>query len=166
MLRTIELGCRRDRWGRNNGRGRQDGCRVRGGKRLGSRSRLGDGRRFLGVLLACRSFRLLAHSGGSSPKTRFHIKVAARVVATLESAPNPASRLDHMSRLTKGLSVIGGDSIRLGGRSPARVANDRGYFSTPRQIVSTIRVFARSSSSSLTGVLSKIHPVSTCSIEP
>ena len=36
------------------------------------------------------SFRPLAHSGGSSPKTRFHITVAARVVATVESAPMPS----------------------------------------------------------------------------
>ncbi len=79
-----------------------------------------------------------------------------RVDAIVASAPVPASRPDHSSRLIKGLSVIGPDSIRLILSYPAK----------PLQIVSTIKVLARSSSGSVTASLSKIHPVSTCSTQP
>ena len=84
---------------------------------------------------------------------------ATRVEASVASAPIPASSPDHISRFTKGLSVIAADSIRL-----RPLANS--YLSSPPQIVSTISVFARSSCSSLTSTLSKIQPLSTCSIDP
>src|SRR5262245_14087736 len=47
-----------------------------------------------------------AHSGGSSPKRRTQIRVAILVVTTVASAPRPASRPDHMRRLTISLSVM------------------------------------------------------------
>jgi hypothetical protein len=66
------------------------------------------------------------------------------------SAPVPASRPDHSKRLTRGLSVIAADSIRTHGVLPARppanlhsaAPGPQAYASRPRQIVSTIRVFA------------------------
>lgn len=89
----------------------------------------------------------------------------------LASAPNPASRPDQIKRFTSGLSVIVRDSIRVGGSEPVACRARRrrlhaSYPSSPWQIVSTINVFARSSSSSPTAALSKIHPVSTCSMQP
>ena len=87
---------------------------------------------------------------------RFQIKVAMREEATVASAPVPANRPDQSNLLTKGLSVIAADSIRLTHSYPSR----------PRQIVSTISVLACSSSSELAASLSKIHPVSTCSTHP
>ena len=95
--------------------------------------------------------RLVGHSGGSSPNTRIQTMAATRVDARVASAPNPASMPDHSRRLTKGLSNIAGIQADA---------------SNPRQIVSTIIDFARSSSASLTEALSKIQPVSTCSTEP
>src|SRR6185503_2678639 len=50
----------------------------------------------------------LAHSGGSSPKTRRQISAATREVATEDSAPSPASSPAHISRLTISLSVMRG----------------------------------------------------------
>jgi hypothetical protein len=41
--------------------------------------------------------------------------VDTRAVATLASAPTPATKPDHNSRFMRGLSAIGADSIRLGG---------------------------------------------------
>src|SRR4051812_21787365 len=55
---------------------------------------------------------LFAHSGGSSPKTRFQITVASLVVITEASAPMPATRPAHIKRLTSSLSVIVGRSLR------------------------------------------------------
>ena len=99
---------------------------------------------------------------------------AARLDAIVASAPNPASIPDHSRRLTKGLSNI--ESIQadlvpaatLGGRRGAGAgqATPPGDCTSPRQIVSTIIVLARSSSASPTAALSKIQPVSTCSTEP
>ncbi len=134
---------------------------------VATRDRLGAlARRLLGLL--ARVLGLLAHSGGSSSKTRFQIRVAARVVATVARAPIPASRPDQSSRLISGLSVIvSGIQSDLevaigvsGRRSPPS------YPSSPLQIISTIKVLARSSSLSLIASLSKIQPVSTCSTEP
>src|SRR3954451_13461136 len=62
----------------------------------------------------------LAHSGGSSPNTRRQISAAARVVATDATAPSPASRPDHISRLTISLSVMAGQSKRRGRRDRRR----------------------------------------------
>src|SRR5215207_6788833 len=54
---------------------------------------------------------LVAHSGGSSPKRRTQIRVASLVVMTVASAPIPATRPDHIRRLTIWLSVMVGRSL-------------------------------------------------------
>jgi hypothetical protein len=98
---------------------------------------------------------------------RRQTRLATRVEAILARAPRPASRPDQINRLTKGLSVIEEDSIRLAVGWAGSVGTVYAcYPSSPRQIVSTIKVFARSNSSSETGSTSKIHPVSTCSTQP
>src|SRR4051794_25140968 len=60
------------------------------------------------------------HSGGSSPNARRHISVAVFEVATLASAPSPASRPDQTRRLTRSDSIIAGDSTANRGRSSRR----------------------------------------------
>src|SRR5581483_11519826 len=148
--RRRRLGRRADNGGRGRGRGLAAGLRL-GLLRIGGHPR---GR--LGRVLRSLVLGLFGHSGGSSSKRRFQINVAIRVEATVASAPVPARRPDQINLLTKGLSVIGADSIRL----------THSYPSSPRQIVSTISVFAWSSSGAVTGSLSKIHPLSTCSTQP
>jgi hypothetical protein len=60
------------------------------------------------LALARRLGVFLAHSGGSSPKTRRQISAALLDVTTEASAPRPASRPAHSSRLTISLSVMRG----------------------------------------------------------
>jgi hypothetical protein len=123
---------------------------------LGRRTR----RRRRGILCRDRLLGFVAHSGGSSSKTRFQIAAAARVATRLERAPTPASRPDHIRRLTKGLSFI--DGIQPDSSLGARLS----FASRPPQIISTISFLTCSNSSKLTGRPLKIHCVSTCSIRP
>ena len=111
--------------------------------------------------------RRLAHSGGSSPKTRIQITAAsARRGEAGERAGAGEQAGPHQALDQRALSHRG-DSIRLAAPgSPPPASARRRSRSSPRQIVSTISVLARSSSASPTGALSKIQPVSTCSIEP
>src|SRR3954469_15185975 len=53
---------------------------------------------------------VLAHSGGSSPKTRRKTTAATRVVTIEASAPIPASSPDQAKRLTMSLSVMAAES--------------------------------------------------------
>src|SRR3954452_1044896 len=71
------------------------------GSRRGGR-RLLEGRRLVGLRAGVGGRVDLVgghHSGGSSPKARRQIAAATRVVATEASAPRPARRPDHISRL-------------------------------------------------------------------
>ena len=113
-----------------------------------------------------RGLGLIGHSGGSSSKTRIQImpgdarrdEACDRADACQHSRPDQSldqGTLRHRRRIQS-------DSGRtLPGRCPAAT-----YPSRPRQIVSTISAFARSSSSSPTESESKIQPVRTCSIRP
>src|SRR5215211_723435 len=48
------------------------------------------------------------HSGGSSSNTRVQIALAILVVATVASAPSPASRPAHISRLATSFCISAG----------------------------------------------------------
>src|ERR1700689_5115598 len=76
-------------------------------KQAGAFGDLGDrGGDVLRLLPARRSLLLgLAHSGGSSSKRRRQSSPAARCATMLDSAPRPASRPDHINRLTMSFSI-------------------------------------------------------------
>ncbi len=112
--------------------------------------------RALRIYRARLRFGHRGHSGGSSSKTRFQITAARRVATRFVSAPTPASRPDHMSRFTNGLSFICSDSTRSGAAHPPR----------PPQIISTISALTWSNSASGISSPLKIHWVSTCSTRP
>ena len=101
--------------------------------------------------------------------------VAARWVAIVATAPSPASSPLHMSRLTR--SLLTGRAIyntfawlpSAPGALPfyrAMAGALSVVASSPPQMASTTSDFARSSSSSVRGMRSKIHAVSSCSMAP
>src|SRR5256885_15005997 len=83
----------------------------------------------LGRLLGLGLAPAQPHSGGSPPNARRHITVATRWVAMLARAPSPASRPDHISRLTRSPST-------------AAAVNQTGAASSPPHTVSTTNRFA------------------------
>src|SRR6185312_7146028 len=158
-----ELGTLIERRGRDgDARGRRGGERLArlGGERVGGERSLFDRR--LAVVGNAGLGSGVRHSGGSSPNARIQIIAAIRCVAMLASAPMPASRPDHTSRLTRSLSAI---SSRIQSALPA-VGEGCTTQSSPPQIVSTMWVLACSYSRSPVGSNAKIQPVSTCSTAP
>ena len=148
-----------------------DGLRASRRRRLGARRhglrsslrrRHAIGRRRL------RSFGLIGHSGGSSPNMRRQTRLATRVEAMLASAPEAGEQARPDQPLDQGAfgHRCGIQSDSVWARAVASERVHRFYPSSPRQIVSTINVFACSSSSLLTGSTSKIQPVKTCSTQP
>ena len=87
--------------------------------------------------------------------------IVIAVVATLASAPMPATRPDQARRLTRSLSFMfrSCNHIRPVAPSPPVPCS-------PPQIISTTNRLAASTSSSPWGSRPKIHPVSICSIAP
>lgn len=92
--------------------------------------------------------------------------VATFVVATAAIAPTPDSRPDHSNLLTSGLSDMSAIQSNATVADAALPDDERSQGSRPPQIISTISVFAWSSSALSAGVSRKIHWVRTCSINP
>src|SRR3954454_6294464 len=70
---------------------------------------VGRPRRLAGTVAGCVVFGAgFHHSGGSSLKSLPQIAVAKRVVAIVATAPSPASRPLHMSRLTNSFCIARG----------------------------------------------------------
>ena len=101
-------------------------------------------------------------------------RAATRWATTPESALRPASRPDHIRRLTTSFSITAAvylaAPLRAGWPAPAPPSRARRPTwppcSSPPQTVSTTSHLARSNSSAPWGSSPKIQPVSSCSIVP